>query len=558
MSTPVPPPIQTPPPTGGGGNVPTVTLSNPPSTVVALPASSTLQATVAAVQAGNQVQLATTHGALSGTTNVPLKVDSPLKLLILPQPPSAQTVTLQIVEVGGRPTVPTPGHAAPNPPGAPVPGVQGAPGQPPPATGAPSPAASTTVTLSAGQTVTAVLLPPRAPTGTPPGPTFQAPVGGTVPNQQGVPAAGSLPPTAPAIAPQTPAGRSPTTAPTNSPNPAGTTPTTPSAVPPAPGTRLTLGIVSLNPAPSSSTPAALTAAPLPAIGGTFTGLVIGSAPSGLPLVQTPVGQVALEQAPPLSKGAEIVFRLEATPEAPPQSDRIGGRENVNQLSRGHGWPALEELNAALTEKAPGLADRIAPLTTPQADAKLGTSLLFLLSALKAGDLKSWLGESGLRELTRLRPDTVRRLGDDVRLLAGADDADSRPVRAVDWRALPLPLFGEGMDQSRLLVRRNQQDDDAVDRDRSKETRFVVDLTLTSIGRLQLDGLIDTDSRRFDMLVRTTSTLPPRFRNDILRIFAAANETIGMSGGLAFRATPDALIDTTELQQPQARDGGLVV
>ena len=326
-----------------------------------------------------------------------------------------------------------------------------------------------------------------------------------------------------------------------------------------PGTRLALGIVSLTPANPASPGAVPGPGPLPAVGGTFLGIVSGATPSGQSVVQTPVGQVALEQGPPLAKGAEIVFRVESAPLNPSEPSGIGSHDGRAQLIRGHGWPALDELSSTLAEKGPGLADRIAHLITPQADAKLGTTLLFLLSALKGGDLKPWLGEGGLRELTRLRPDSIRRLSEDVRALAGAtDDADTRPIRPGDWRAFPLPLFGEGMEQSRLLVRRDAGDDDSDEDKPAKETRFVVDLTLTSIGRLQLDGLIDPGARRFDMLVRTTNALPPRFRSDVLQIFASANETIGMSGGLAFRASPDALIDAPDVGTSPSGGDGLIV
>ncbi|MEQ8664805.1 MAG: hypothetical protein RIC16_03690 [Rhodospirillales bacterium] len=547
MSTPVPPPLQTPPPTATGGNTPTITLGNPPTVVSSLPIGSTLQATVAAVQAGNQLQLATAFGALQGTANVPLKVDTPLTLQILPKPPSAQTVYLQIVEVAGRPLAAT-ANAAVGKTSAAGQGIAGQPAAAPVTQAAAI--APATVTLSVGQIVSAVMLQPLSTAATP-GSATQAPTTGaasTTPTA--TPPSQSANPAAPAS--NTPAA-------TTRPTPAGTAPTpgsSGSAL--VPGTRLTLGIVSVSPTPASAPIAASTPAPLPPVGGTFTGLVVGTTPSGQPLVQTPVGQITVEQAPPLAKGAEIVFRVETAPQSPAESVRIGSETNQAQLARGYGWPALEELSALLNERAPGLGDRVAHLITPQADAKLGSTLLFLLSALKAGDLKSWLGETGMRELSRLRPDAMRRLGDDVRLLAGtADEADSRPVRTGDWRAFPLPLFGEGMEQSRLLVRRDPSEEETEVR-KSSETRFVVDLTLTSIGRLQLDGLIDTGDRRFDMLVRTTAALPARFRGDILQIFASANETIGMSGGLAFRASPDALIDTTDKPQKPPRDSGLVV
>lgn len=496
--------------------------------------------------------MASALGEFSGNTNIALKPNQPLVLQVAPQPPSARNILLQIVEIAGRPVA------------QPAQGLQGdtifrSPTGTAPAQSTAQPAAPATVSLTAGQVVTGVVVQTAAlnpaPAASPGTPTGASPAAATLPAGQ----AGNPPPTAAPgpkpVAPTTSASPPPTARP---PAGAGTTP----AQPPQAGVRVTLGIVSVTPAPSApGNPPGAAAAP--SVGQTFTATVSGTTQSGQPIVSTPLGNIAIDRAPPLPKGAEIVFRLEAPPSAPVEGSRLGGSDGQIGLRLGYAWQTLDELTAALASRSAAATtagtDRIVSLLTPQTDAKLGTTLLFLLAAFKGGDLKSWLGETAMREIERLRPDMLRRLGDDVRLLAGdGDEADGRIARTADWRSLPLPLFGAGIEQSRLLVRRDGGGNPDEDGKPGNESRFVVDLRLTSIGRLQLDGLIDTDARRFDMLVRTTSALPARFRSDILQIFSAANETIGMTGGLSFRATPDALIETADAAPDRGATDGLMV
>ena len=536
MSTPIPPSITAILTTSGGSATPTITIPNPPAALTVLPPGSSLQATVAALQSGNQVQLTTALGALLGQANVTLKPNQAVTLNILPQPPSAKSVALQIIALAGKPVAPaTTGNA----------GLAGGQAAANPAT------APANVTLSAGQTVIATVIKPLTsataptpafPTSTP-GPANAAPTNIANPGSPLTPTTGNAAPQ-PGHSPATPTQITGTTQPT-------------AAAPPPAGALLKLTIVNVNTQPTGA-PTLTPSGPTPTVGQSFIGTVSGATSSGQPTVQTPLGTIAIDNAPPMAKGAEITFKLETSPFQPSQSVSLGFGEAREGLVRGHHWRALDELTSALAERSPAFADRITNMLTPRPDAKLGTSLLFLLSALKGGDLKSWIGETAMRELDRIRPDMLRRLGDDVRFIASdGDDGDGRAVRPTgDWRSIPLPLFGEGMDQSRLLVRRDGGEE-TEDNEKRKETRFVVDLTLTSIGRLQLDGLIDPSARRFDMLVRTTASLPPRFRQDILQIFAASNETIGLNGGLTFRATPDALIDTTDATAPE-RDGSLII
>ena len=51
------------------------------------------------------------------------------------------------------------------------------------------------------------------------------------------------------------------------------------------------------------------------------------------------------------------------------------------------------------------------------------------------------------------------------------------------------------------------------------TRFLLDLDLSRLGPLQLDGMFKKESRSFDMMVRTTAPLPETMRTDLAGLFA---------------------------------------
>ena len=111
------------------------------------------------------------------------------------------------------------------------------------------------------------------------------------------------------------------------------------------------------------------------------------------------------------------------------------------------------------------------------------------------------------------------------------------------------LNGSEIEQIRLFMRRKRRDDD----DTGPETRFVIDVDLTRMGRIQMDGLIIEDKKRFDLIIRTENRLTSKIENDIRTIFINANEMTGTSGGLVYRAAPP---DFIEISSDVADDDGL--
>jgi hypothetical protein len=104
----------------------------------------------------------------------------------------------------------------------------------------------------------------------------------------------------------------------------------------------------------------------------------------------------------------------------------------------------------------------------------------------------------------------------------------------DWRAFLIPVFdGTAVQFARLYTKRNRRGPRA--RSDSETTRFLLELELSRIGAMQLDGLVRP--QRLDMIIRTHEPLSADMRIDLTGIFADSLEAAGYAGGLSFQATP---------------------
>ena len=165
----------------------------------------------------------------------------------------------------------------------------------------------------------------------------------------------------------------------------------------------------------------------------------------------------------------------------------------------------------------------------------------------------------MRLLEKLKPDTMRRLGDDFKLLGRTDEETTTATRTGEWRGTLIPLYSEeGLQQVRLFTRKLSDENDDDNENKPKGTRFLIDVNLSKVGRLQLDGIVEKADKRLDMIIRTSNKLPDPMRQDLMQIFIKANEIVGMNGGMSFQAAPDAFIDPKPDSVPQTTGIGITV
>lgn len=273
---------------------------------------------------------------------------------------------------------------------------------------------------------------------------------------------------------------------------------------------------------------------------------------GRPLVATPLGVLRLDLAAPLPAGSTLelgVVRLDPEPLAAPlPAPAADGAGRLLAFARD--WPALRELVGALHEVNPAMAKQVVAHTVATPGAHFAHTALFFLSALRGGDLSGWLGRETLRALEDSgRDELVRRVAGDFARIARF--ADSRP--GVDWQSLLIPFHdGESFRQLRFFMRRRQREDGEGDDD---GTRFVVEVELSRIGELQLDGFLHR--KRFDLILRSRDALSATVRRDIAAIFDDGLAIAALTGTLAFQVAEKFPVAPLDDIIAEERDGLLV-
>ena len=268
-------------------------------------------------------------------------------------------------------------------------------------------------------------------------------------------------------------------------------------------------------------------------GQVLTGTVTGKTAAGQPIVHTRAGVMALIVRAPLPEGARVTLEVSAPPVLPKPPDGMPLREGL-LLARG--WPELSEAVKILAEASPAAAQQLVGSVMPQPGPQLAASILFFLMALHGGDMRGWLGGEAARLLQNARPGIMSRLGEDFSQLARMAE---EPVSG-EWRVALIPFYSEQeLQQLRLYSRPHGGDDEG---EGPSGTRFVIDVDLSRLGRLQIDGLVRDGGKHMDLIVRTEAPLPDEMSGDIRIIFQNARELTGFKGGITFQAAPPVFVE----------------
>ena len=231
------------------------------------------------------------------------------------------------------------------------------------------------------------------------------------------------------------------------------------------------------------------------------------------VVATSIGTLALDRPLTLAPGSTIEFQPLAT--VPPAT------ASEDPPAAGHGWPALDQALAALDGFAPDIAARLRSDLTPTSGEKLAGTLLFLMGTLSSG---GWPDAKTTNALDRAGRS-------DLRLRLAGDLADLRQVAdppSGDWRVFVLPLMDHNaVHPLRLYLRRggggNTRPEDG--------TRFVLDVEMSKLGALQLDGLVQ--QKRLDVVLRSHQPIAPELRQEIVDVFRNATSAAGLAGDIVF-------------------------
>lgn len=428
------------------------------------------------------------------------------------------------------------GQPAPAPTGSATTGVQSSPVQ---GTGPASIAGTGTGgPLAPGMVLTATVVRPQGP-GPLPAPAGQA--------------AGQAPPGALA-GPHPSAG-----------SPAGTGLAAPPASGVVPGSQVTVRILAIEPpsqpagAPGGNAAAGLrTSGDVMAVFGTVTG---GSTPppanhtAGRTLVQTPLGTLSLPTGTPVPDGTGITLEIlrSAAAGQDPASFRMAERQHTLATFSTE-WSSLREALDAAERTTPGAAQQLLGTTVPRPGPAFAAGILFFIAALRAGDVRSWLGDNVTGALERGgHGEILTRIGEEflqIGRLASEPQSNG-------WQTVLFPVFdGERLQQIRMYMRRHGRKAPDGDESQSGGSRFVVEADLSRIGPIQLDGLVR--KKQLDLILRTRNPLPEPMRSEITAIFADALTTTDLAGTVSFEESPDTEFKARNDMVEDLGEGGVGV
>lgn len=275
----------------------------------------------------------------------------------------------------------------------------------------------------------------------------------------------------------------------------------------------------------------------------LTGTITGQSTTAQPTIQTAAGTVQLASPANLPPGTTV--SLEVISQTPGRTDATGGaaapRPSAGTLPFTAGtapWPTLTEALQVLQRSDPQAAQQLAN-TLPDGGPRTVVAALSFIQSMRGGDQRQWPGDNNLRALERTGPrgaHLAKTLSGEVAQLS----AQTRETVG-EWRTTPVPWNAEGQIEKISLITRREETDEDDENEEEKKTgpglRFLLDLDLSQLGPLQLDGMVHEESKGFNMMIRSHEPLDEKIRRDLMGLFVATNQAVGLKGGLTFQVTP---------------------
>jgi hypothetical protein len=304
------------------------------------------------------------------------------------------------------------------------------------------------------------------------------------------------------------------------------------------------------PAAGNATPSA------PALAALFNGTpgapallaqVAGQTRQGLPVIELPSFTLSADGTPKAAS-AMMVLQFPARGLAPativkfdvlaqPQTAAPGMPAPAGEAIT---WDALEDVIHQLAAQPQGQAalQAVQAALPKPGGAAFTAPVLMFVAALRGGDVTGWMGEKGLEGIrASRRADALTRVLSDF-AASGTRKADDAAAPPGEWRALTLPmLYGHELSRIQLHYRDFERDGDENQNAAKKTgTRFVMDLELTRMGPMQIDGF--SIGNRLDVTLRSEQNMSAAMRESLRARYHDAVTGIGFTGDLNFNASAE--------------------
>lgn len=197
------------------------------------------------------------------------------------------------------------------------------------------------------------------------------------------------------------------------------------------------------------------------------------------------------------------------------------------------WPALQEIAQILAQASAPIAQAFSNMVpNPASPQQMAPAALFFLAAMRAGDVEGWLGGRATDAIRRAgRGDLITRLSQEGATLSrmGAEPLGQ------EWKATSLPLSWQEQILKIPVYYKRSEDERGTGNERGDGmVRFVINLDLSRMGKMQMDALYREGAKRFDLILRSAQPFTKAAEHEMRGIFAGALEDIGLRGEMGFQ------------------------
>lgn len=260
---------------------------------------------------------------------------------------------------------------------------------------------------------------------------------------------------------------------------------------------------------------------------------------GNPLTQTPEFFIIHTVAPTLTTGTEIAL-------IPQPADQTPAQIPVLPLSfmPSTSWPLMDDIAQALVQAMPQAAQAFTnTIPSPANPGQMNPATLFFLAAVRGGDLSEWLGDRAASALKQAgRSDLLTRL---IGEGSSLNRTEAQPLPG-EWRMTNLPLYWDG-GLHKIALYYKQDSEGKKQQGGGKQVRFIFDLALDKMGKVQLDGFFRAP--KLDLIVRTQQPLSTSMQMQMRQAYIAALEPTEVKGELSFQDRPDQWVTIKPENRP---------
>lgn len=270
--------------------------------------------------------------------------------------------------------------------------------------------------------------------------------------------------------------------------------------------------------------------------------VIGQERDGEPVLQTPFGLIKITSGVTLATGTQIQATL-ALANADAEAVLTTSKESTPLASLAQKWTSLTQMLNILTEANEGtppatLTSILPQLQIGQSQIQLnanqaGANLFLFLAALQGQDFRSVIGEKQIKQLEKLgHTSLLKQAEGEFQMLA---KLVTQPPQQ-GWQSMFMPVLVNGqVEMMRWFTKRDQEREKDDKKRVGAVTRFIVEVSLSQLGDIQLDGLFKQkdNGRQFELVVRSHHPLDADIQQNIRQIYQEAQATTGVTGSVLF-------------------------